>query len=80
MRIHGSNFLQYHESVHPWHPKIQNGDSWSMLTKESQAFYAISRGVNFISMAGKDGLQEIAVHTIIVNDQKFDHKTVRRQV
>ncbi len=44
-----------------------------MFTKKSQPFYTIGRRVNFISMAGKDSLEEITVHTIIINDQKLDH-------
>jgi hypothetical protein len=50
-----------------------------MLSEESQAFYAIGCCMDFIPMAGKDSLQEIAVHAIIVNDQKLDHVPVRQE-
>jgi len=74
VRIDGANFFQHRQSIHLWHSKIEDGHAWSMLAEEIQPFEAAGRRAHVVPMASQDGLQQIAVHPIIINDKNLDHR------
>src|SRR5205823_1943813 len=55
VRIDGANFFQHRQSIHFWHPKIEDGHAWSMLAEEIQSFGAAGRSAHLIPMASQDG-------------------------
>jgi hypothetical protein len=44
-----------------------------LLAEKLQAFEAADRRMNVVAMPSQDGLQEIAVHTVVIDDEDLDH-------
>jgi hypothetical protein len=44
-----------------------------MFAEEVQAFHPAGRRQDLIAVTGQDGLQEVAVHTVVIDDKNLDH-------
>ena len=72
-RVDGPNFLEHGQPVHLGHAQIEDGDTRRMLPEQIQSFTPTGTGHHMVSMPRQDGLQEIAIHLVVVNDQYCNH-------
>jgi len=66
------------QPIHFRHAKIKNGDARGLLAEEGQAFDPARRRQHLIPMSGEDGLDQFAVHAIVVDNQNLDHISTSR--
>src|SRR6185295_11318127 len=78
MRIICTDFFENGEPIHFRHPEIKNGDARGLLAEEVQAFDPACRGQHLIAMSGENGLNQLAVHTVIVDNENLDHRSASR--
>ena len=67
------DFFKDGQPIHFRHPKIKNDDARNLLTEEGQTFDPARRRQHLIPMSGKNGLDQLAVHAIVVDNQNLDH-------
>jgi hypothetical protein len=68
-----TDFFEDGQPIHFGHAKIKNGHARGVLTEEGQAFDPTRRRQHLIPMPGENGLDQLAVHAIVVNHENFDH-------
>src|SRR6185503_20854225 len=80
MRIDGPNFHQHRQPVHFGHPKVENRHAGIVLPEESQSVKAAGCRMHIVPMTRQHGLQEVAIHAVVVNDKDFDHRSMLREM
>jgi len=68
----GTDFFENGQPIHFRHVKIENGDARGLLAEEGQAFDPARGRQHLIPMSGEGGLDQLAVYTIVADDQDFD--------
>ena len=78
MGIVCTDFFEDGQPIHFRHTKIKNGDTRDLPSEKSQAFDPARRRQHLIPMPSEDGLDQLTVHAIIVDNQNFDHFSTSR--
>src|SRR5689334_11531419 len=73
MWIDGPDFLQHRQAVHLGHAKIEDRHTGIVLSKQIQPLQAARRRMHVVPVARQDGLEQVTIHAVVVDDENLDH-------